>query len=129
VSAGHTFANPGGNAEIDQSAAVYTSSAAAARAFALAVAGTSCRHGRLSDGSTVTITAGQDVTAQVNGSGVGKSTAWQLSNASIRGVIVATLSNRLATACIFVTGADVDTSTLPNPVALAKVAFDKLLAH
>ncbi len=127
ITSGRTFTRSA--AEIIQSAAIYASSAEAARAFALSVKGTSCRRGRLTDGSTVKITTGRDMTAEINGNGVGTSTAWQLSNGSIRAVIVATLSGRLATACVFLAGSRVDTSTLPNPVGLAKAAFDKLLAH
>ena len=127
VSSGRTFVRSA--AQISQSAAVYASSAEAARAFALSVKGTNCRHGQLTNGSRVTITAGRNVTAAINGTGVGASTAWQLSNGSVRAVIVATLSGRLATACVFVAGSRVNTSTLPNPVGLAKAAFDKLLAQ
>lgn len=129
VESGRTFDSTKVNAELVQEAAVYSTSAEAARAFTLAVRGTSCRHGVLSDGTKVTISAGQDVTAQVNGNSVGKSTAWQLSNASIQGVIVATLSGRVANACIFVAAANADTSQLPNPIAVAKIAFKKLLSH
>ena len=129
LSSGRTLDSGTVDAELVQSASIYHTPAEAARAFALAVKGVSCRHGTLSDGTAVTIAAGVDVTSQVNDSGVGTSTAWQLSNAQVRGVIVATLSGRVANACIFVAAANVDTSELPDPVAIAKLAFDKLLAH
>jgi hypothetical protein len=129
VESGRAFDSTQVDAELVQEAAIYDTPAEAARAFALAVHGTSCRHGTLSDGTEVNISVGQDVTAQVNAGDVGKSTAWQLSNKTIRGVIVATLAGRVANACIFVAAADVDTSKLPNPVAVAKIAFDKLRSH
>jgi hypothetical protein len=128
VESGTALDNRRVNAELVQEDAVYNTPAEAARAFALAVRGTSCRHGKLSDGTQVTISDGHDVSAQVNGNTVGQTTAWQLSNGTIRGVIVATLSGRVANVCIFVAGADVETSQLPNPIAVAKVAFDKLRA-
>jgi len=128
-SAGRTFDSRTVQAEITQNAAIYSTTAMAAHAFALAVRGESCRHGLLAGTTQVTISPGQDVTSQVNGNGVGKSTAWQLTSGSIRAVIVATLSGRVADACIFVAGAKVNTAKLPNPLALAKAAFDKLLAH
>jgi hypothetical protein len=129
LSAGRTFDSRTVSAEITQNAAIYATPAEAARAFTLAVRGESCRHGTLSNGMQVTISPGQDVSAQVDGNVAGKSTAWRLSSGSIRAVIVATLSGRVANACIFVAAADVNTSRLPDPVAVAKAAFDKLLVH
>ncbi len=117
-----------GNIAMQEEIAIYATEAEAAEAFGLATAGLACTEGT-SEGSPITIGAPQDVTAQVNStSGLGASTAWEVSGEGFDGVIVATLAGRIILATQFASAPDADTSGLPNPVDIATAAFAKALA-
>lgn len=116
-------------ASVVQQIQVYDSPEKAAQAFALLVSGLNCSSGTLPDGTTIRIKAAQDVTAQVNTNGLGESTAWQLSSAQFDGIIVATLSQAVATDILYLKAKDADESQLPNPLEVSKVAFQKILAN
>ena len=78
----------------------------------------------------VTIGPAKDVTAEVNSaSGLGTSTAWEVTSEGFNGVLVATLAGRIILATQFASAPQVDTSTLPNPVDVAAAAFAKALAN
>ena len=56
------------------------------------------------------------MTAEVNGaSGLGTSTAWEVTGEGFSGVLVATLAGRIIMANPFVVAEGADTSTLPTP--------------
>ncbi len=117
-----------GIAAVQEEIAVYETEALATQAFGLAVAGLACAEGSIA-GSPFTIGPPQDVTAQVNTSGIGTSTAWEVSSEGFKGVIVATLASRLILATQFGATPDADTSALPSPVDIAAAAFAKALAN
>lgn len=116
-------------ASIIQQIQVYDTPDKAAQAFGLLVDGLNCSSGTLADGTTVKIKSAGDVTAQVNTNGVGQSTAWQLKSAQFDGIIVATLSQSVATDILYLKLKGADESKLPNPLDVSKVAFQKILAN
>ncbi len=119
--------NSGDVAMLEQ-IAVYATEEEAAEAFGLATAGLACSEGS-TDGTPVTISPAQDVTAQVNAtSGIGASTAWEITAEGFNGVLVATLSGRIILATQFASAPQFDTSTLPNPVDVQSAAYAKALA-
>lgn len=128
VSGGTQIDHTEGIAAMQEEIAIYTSEAEATEAFTLATEGLSCSEGSL-DGSPVTIGPAQDVTTQVNTTGLGTSTAWEVSSDSFTGVVVATLAGRVIVACTFLSAPDADTSALPQPVDIATDAFAKALAN
>ena len=129
VQGGTQIDHADGLAALQEEIAIYASEAEAAEAFGLATAGLACGEGS-ADGDPVTISPPQDVTAQVNSSsGIGASTAWEVSADSFNGVIVATLAGRIILATQFVAAPDADTSTFPAPVDIATAAFAKALAN
>ena len=116
-------------ASIVQEIQVYDTPDEAAQAFGLLVDGLNCPSGTLPDGTTIQIKAAGDVTAQVNTNGLGQSTAWQLKSAQFDGIIVATLSQSVATDILYLKAKGADESQLPNPLDVSKVAFQKILAN
>ena len=129
VQGGAQFDHSSGDIAMQEEIAVYATEAEAAEAFGLATAGLACSEGT-SDGSPITIGAPQDVTAEVNAaSGIGTSTAWEVSGDGFKGVIVATLAGRIIMATQFASATDADTSGLPSPVDVATAAFAKALAN
>lgn len=118
-----------GIASMVEEIAIYATEAEATEAFTLASAGLGCTEGTTDDGQSVTIGPPQDVTAQVNSSGIGTSTAWEVSSDSFDGVVVATLAGRIVMACSFASAPDADVSALPDPVSVAADAFAKALAN
>lgn len=129
VQGGTQIDHNSGDVAMQEEIAIYATEEEAAEAFGLATAGLACTEGS-SDGAPVTIGAAQDVTAQVNGaSGIGSSTAWEITADGFNGVVVATLAGRIVLATQFASAPQFDTSTLPNPVDVATDAFAKALAN
>jgi hypothetical protein len=129
VEAGTQIDHNSGDAAMQETISIYTTEAEASEAFALASAGLACTDGS-TDGTPVTIGAAQDVTAEVNSeSGLGTSTAWEVTAESFNGVVVATLAGRIILATQFASAPQFDTTTLPNPVDVATAAFAKALAN
>ncbi len=129
VQGGTQIDHADGIAALQEEIVIYASEAEAAEAFAFAVAGLACAEGSV-DGTPVTIGAPQDVTAQVNSSsGIGASTAWEVSTDGFNGVIVATLAGQIILATQFASAPDADTSAFPAPLDVAAAAFAKALAN
>jgi len=118
-----------GNAALQEEITIYATEADAANAFAIGTAGITCTEGTTSDRTAVTIDAPQDVTAQVNTSGIGTSTQWGLTGDGFQASLIATLAGRVILTTAFQATSDFDTSTLPNPVDVANAAFAKALAN
>lgn len=126
-----------GGTEIDQSdgiaalqeeIAIYSSDEEAAQAFALGVAGLDCTNGS-SNGTAVKIGKPQDVTADVDTSGLGTTTAWQVTSKSFQGALVVTVAHQVVLAISYAAAPDADLSSLPNPVDVQTAAFAKALAN
>jgi|GEM_PF-4417519 len=129
VEAGVDISTADGNASMEEEIAVYATEEEAGQAFAVGSAGLDCSTATAEDGSSVTIGPATDVTADVNGaSGLGTSTAWEISGEGFTAVLVATLSSRIVMANTFVVADGADTSTLPTPLQIAAAAFAKALA-
>lgn len=129
VEAGVEIATADGNASMEEEIAIYASEEEASQAFALGSAGLACTTATAEDGSTATIGPAADVTADVNGaSGLGTSTAWEISGEGFTGVLVATLSSRAVMANTFLVAEGADTTGLPTPLQIAAAAFAKALA-
>jgi hypothetical protein len=119
-----------GNASYEEEIAIYATEDEASEAFNIGSEGLNCATATLEDGSTATIGAPTDVTADVNGaSGVGNSTAWEIQGEGFGGVLVATLAGRIIMANTFVSAEGTDTSTLPTPIDIAATAWTKALAN
>lgn len=129
VEGGTQIDHSSGDIAMQEEIAIYATEAEAAEAFGLATAGLACTEGS-SDGSPVTISAATDVTAQVNAaSGIGTSTAWEVTGDGFEGVVIGTLAGRIILATQFASAPGADTSGLPNPVDVAAAAFAKALAN
>lgn len=119
-----------GNASFEEEIAIYATEAEASDAFAISSEGLNCSTATLDDGSTATIGAPTDVTAEVNGaSGLGSSTAWEITGEGFSGVLIATIAGRIIMANTFVSAEGTDTSTLPAPIDIATSAWTKALAN
>lgn len=130
VEAGVEINTADGNASMEEEIAIYATAEEASQAFTIGSAGLDCTTATTEDGSTATIGPPTDVTAEVNGaSGLGTSTAWEITGEGFSGVLVATLSNRIVMANTFVVADGADTSTLPTPIQIATTAFAKALAN
>jgi len=129
VEGGTEMGTSDGQIAMSEEIAIYESEDVAADAFALGTAGLACSTATLPDGTTATIAPPEDVSAQVNTSGIGTSTAWQITGDGYEVLLVATLSGRIILACTFSAATDADTSALPNPVDIAATAFAKALAN
>jgi hypothetical protein len=129
VQGGTVIEHADGIAALQEEIAIYATEGEAAEAFGLATAGLACAEGSI-DGEPFTIRGPQDVTAQVNSaSGLGTSTAWEVSTDSFNGVLVATLAGRIILATQFASAPDADTSALPAPIDVATAAFARALAN
>lgn len=130
VEAGVQIATADGSAAMEEEIAIYDTEELAAEAFAIGSGGLNCTEADLGDGSTATIGPATDVTAEVNGaSGLGTSTAWEVTLDGQSVVLVATLSGRILIANTFQVADGADTSTLPTPIEIAAAAFAKALAN
>lgn len=129
VESGTEISTADGNAALSEEIAIYDTEGEAAEAFEVGSAGLDCETATLPDGTTVTIGAPEDVTAQVNSSGIGSSTAWSVTGEGYEIVLIATLSGRLIMANTFVVADGADTTGLPTPVETASLAFQKALAN
>lgn len=119
-----------GNASYEEEIAIYVTEGEASEAFTIGSAGLNCSTAALEDGSTATIGPATDVTAEVNAdSGIGNSTAWEITGEGFSGVLIATLAGRIIIANTFVVADGSDTSTLPTPVEIAGLAWTKALAN
>ena len=117
-------ADQGQAAEFIESASLFLDAATAGKAFQANVDGVSCTKGDL-NGATVEISQGQDVTSQVGGDKAG---AWSITFEGYQGVLIAVTSGSLVLGFTFIADSSTDTSKLPNPLALAKAATEKMLA-
>lgn len=129
VQAGIEIDTTDGNASVTEEIAIYDTEAEAAQAFALGSEGLNCPSAELPDGTTVTIGPATDVTAQVNTTGIGSSTAWELGGDGFTGALVATIAGRVIVASTFFAAEGADTSNLPTPIEIAERAFAKALAN
>lgn len=129
VQGGTQIDHSSGDAAMQEEIAIYATEAEAAQAFALSSEGLSCAEGS-SDGTPLKISAPQDVTAEVNSaSGIGTSTAWEITADGFNGVVVATLAGRIILATQFASAPQFDTSALPDPVDVQASAFAKALEN
>jgi hypothetical protein len=130
IEGGVQINTPDGNASYEEQIAIYATEAEATEAFGISSEGLNCSTATLDDGSTATIGAPTDVTAEVNGaSGLGSSTAWDVSGEGFSGVLIATVAGRIILANTFVMAEGADTSTLPTPIEIATSAWTKALAN
>jgi len=129
VQGGTEIDHSSGNAALQEEISIYATEADAANAFAIGTAGITCTDGTTVDGTAVSIEAPQDVTAQVNTSGIGTSTQWGFTYDGFQASLIVTLAGRVILATSFLATSDFDTSTLPNPVDVADAAFAKALAN
>lgn len=130
VQGGVQIHTPDQNALMEEELAIYATEAEASQAFEISSAGLDCPTATLEDGSTATIGAPTDVTAEVNGaSGVGSSTAWEITGDGYTVVLIATVASRIVMANTFYVADGADTSTLPTPIEIATTAWTKALAN
>lgn len=129
VSGGAQIEHSSGEAAVIEEITIYATEAEAAEAFGIGTAGLSCTDGTLPDGSAITLEAPQDLTAEVNTSGIGTTTAWAFSTEEIDGAFVATLAGRVIVSTSFQALNTADTSGLPSPADVAADAFAKALAN
>ncbi|KAA1417134.1 hypothetical protein F0U44_18380 [Nocardioides humilatus] len=129
VTGGVELDHSDGIAAIQEELAIYESDEAAATAFAAGLAGLNCTDGTTGDGTAVTIGAPQDVTANVDTTGLGTSTAYEITSESFQGVLIVTLAHRVILATSFAATPDADTSAFPNPIDVQAAAFAKALAN
>lgn len=129
VESGTEISTADGNANLTEEIAIYDTEDEAAEAFRVGSAGLDCSSATLTDGTTATIGAPEDVTAQINTSGIGTSTSWSVSAEGYEVVLIATLSGRLLMANTFVVAQGADTTGLPTPLETAQLAFAKALAN
>lgn len=129
VTGGTQIEHSSGEAALIEEIAIYDSEEEAAQAFGIGTAGLSCTDGTLPDGTAITLDAAQDVTADVNTSGLGTTTAWGFSTDEIEGVFVATLAGRVVLSTSFQSLTGADTSSLPDPIDVQATAFAKALAN
>ena len=129
VQGGTEIDHSSGDAALQEEITIYATEADAANAFAIGTAGITCTDGTTADGTSVTIDAPQDVTAQVNTSGIGTSTQWGVTGGGLQASLIVTLAGRVILVTSFTATSDFDTSTLPNPVDVANAAFAKALAN
>lgn len=121
-----TELDKGQSLQLIESLTVLPDVATAQAAYAAGVAGLSCRQARLDAGAPpVTIGAPRDVTAQVGGD---KAMAWSLSAQGLKGSLVAVQSAEAVITFSFLALGSADTSTAPDPVAVAKTGVAKILA-
>ena len=119
-----------GNASMEEEIAIYDTEDEAADAFALGSEGLNCSTATFDDGSTATIGSPTDVTSDVNAdSGLGTSTAWEVTGDGFSGVLIATVAGRIVMANTFIAADGTDTSALPTPVEVATKAWAKALAN
>jgi hypothetical protein len=129
VQGGTEIDHTSGQLAMQEEISIYADDATAANAFTLGVSGLTCSDGTLSDGSTVSLEAPQDVTAQVDTSGLSSSTAYSFSGDGFEGVLIVTLASRVIMTTTFQGATGADTSGVTAPVDLAAAAFAKALAN
>ncbi len=129
ITGGVNFENADSTAFMEEELSIYETPELAAEAFQLGSAGLDCAEGTAADGSALTISEPTDVTADVNTSGLGNSTLWEVQGEGYEGVLVVTLSSRVLLVNFFASTPEADTSALPNPLEVAEAAFDKALAN
>jgi hypothetical protein len=127
VQGGTEIEQSDGIAALQEEITIYESDEVAAQAFAAGAAGLDCTDGT-TNGTAVKIGPPQDVTANVDTSGLGTTTAWEVTSDSFQGVLVVTVAHRVVLAISYAAAPDADTSSLPNPVDVQATAFAKALA-
>ena len=118
------FIVSGETVQFEESLSLFVDTETAQKAFAAQIAGVTCSKPKV-NGTAVTISAGQDVTAQVGGE---KAIAYEVTIGADSGVLVAVGSGSLTIGFTFVAAGGTDTSKLPNPLDLAKKATAKVIA-
>ncbi len=112
----------GNSVQFDEAVSVYLDTKTATSAFAAAVAGVSCNNGKI--GTTpVTVISARDVTAEVGGD---QARAWKLGLGPDSVVLVGVRTGLISVGFTFIVAASADTSVLPNPLDIAKVATERL---
>ncbi len=129
ITGGVTFESADGTAVMEEELSIYETEDLAAEALQLGSAGLDCAEGTFPDGSTFSIEGPTDVTADVNTSGLGTSTLWEVTAEDQEGVLIVTLSSRVLMVNYFASTPGADTSALPNPIDVAEAAFNKALAN
>lgn len=119
-----TILTKGNSAQLEESVALYPSDGVAEKAFAVNEAGVSCRKGT-QGGITFTISAGQDVTAELGGD---RAEAWSITVGADKGVLALVRSGSLTVGFTFLMAAGTDATALPNALAVAKTATARLIA-
>jgi len=106
---------------------VYVDAATARAALTVAKGGLDCSSGTSynDDGTTTPITVGTpaDVSTDL---AVDSGFAWQLKTATVQGSAIAVVLGRVIVTLSFAAVAGADTSKLPNVLAVAKTAIDKI---
>lgn len=129
VQGGVEIDHSSGQAAMQEEISIYGSDDDAANALTLGTNGLACSDGTLPDGSAVKIEAPQDVTADVDPSGLGTSTAYSFSGDGYDGVLIITIAHQVILTTTFQSATGAATSTLPNPVDVAATAWAKALAN
>ena len=110
--------------QFQESVSLFTDAKTAGRAYDTAVAGLSCAKGSI-EGTPVTITKGEDVTAQVGGD---RATTWNVVIGSEgSGVLVAVTSGSMTAGYTFIAAAGVSSAGDASPLSIAKKATTKLI--
>ncbi len=110
--------------QFQESVSLLTDTKSAAGAYAAGVAGVSCAKGSI-DGTPVTFSKGQDVTAQVGGD---SAMTWSVVIGNDSGVLVAVRSGSLTAGYTFIAAGGADTAGEASPLSLARKATTKLTA-
>lgn len=129
VDAGATFDHATPEASLDEVIFVYPDAATAQAAFDTGKTGFACKTGTVyyTDGTkgSVTITGPTDVSTDVGGD---SAVAYQLANADVQSTQVVALVGQAIVTLSFGAASGADTTSLPNPVAVAKAAVAKIPA-
>jgi hypothetical protein len=101
----------------------YKDASTATKAFQSGTQGLSCTQGTLSDGSAITVSAPKDVSSSL---GVPGALEIDIQGSNFSGQLFAAVRDNAIAVFQFQGASSADTSTVPNPLLLAKKGFQKL---
>jgi hypothetical protein len=117
-----------GGLEFNEDYTDYADAATASHAYDLAIQGVSCTDGAIVDSSTtlpITLSGNQDVTSQVGGD---QAEEISVKSTQFEGVLIGVKAGTGLVTFEFLDAIGTDTSTAPDPVAIAKQAMAKITA-
>jgi hypothetical protein len=117
-----TEIDKGQTVQFTEAIEAFPDAATAQAAFDYGVAGLNCRNGTIA-GTPVTITPAQDVTSDVGGD---QAKAYNVGLNGAEGVIIGVHKGKTIVEFAFLAASNVDTSTLVNPLDLAKAGTAKV---